>query len=371
MEKDKYPKIIAFYLPQYHPFKENNEWWGEGFTEWTNVAKAKPLYKGHYQPKVPADLGFYDLRLPDVRESQATLARQAGIYGFCYWHYWFGNGKQLMNRIFDEVVESGKPDFPFCLGWANHSWYAKLWNKDDTSRDKLLIEQTYPEGDVVLHYKKLRKAFHDTRYIKIDKAPLLFIFDPINCPQTYITQLQTLAKEDGFENGLFLVANITLRKNSKEDFLKKGYSAVTYQRLTKDSSKSKLYRIKSKLHEIIRQKIFHRPLITDYNQAIKYLIQPDIDRADDVFPCLIPNWDHTPRSGSKGALFKNANPKNFKKLILRALPIIMRKPENRRYLFLKSWNEWGEGNYMEPDLRYGKGFIKSLEETLAQYEWNE
>lgn len=122
------PKIIALYLPQYYPFKENNEWWGTGFTEWTNVGKAKPLFKGHYQPRVPADLGYYDLRLPCIREQQAQLAKEAGVYGFCYWHYWFGNGRRLMNLVFDEVLSTGKPDFPFCLGWANHSWYAKNWN---------------------------------------------------------------------------------------------------------------------------------------------------------------------------------------------------------------------------------------------------
>ena len=136
-------KIIAFYLPQFHPFKENDEWWGKGFTEWTNVAKAKPLFKGHYQPKIPADLGFYDLRLPEVREEQAQLAKQAGIYGFCYWHYWF-NGQELMERPWNEVVNSENPDFPFCIGWANESWMSKMWNKDGSiAAGKILIEQTY------------------------------------------------------------------------------------------------------------------------------------------------------------------------------------------------------------------------------------
>ena len=122
-------RVIAFYLPQYHPFKENDEWWGKGFTEWTNVAKAKPLFKGHYQPKIPADLGFYDLRVPEVREEQAHMAREAGIEGFCYWHYWF-HGHELTERPFWEVVNSGKPDFPFCIGWANETWKSKMWNKD-------------------------------------------------------------------------------------------------------------------------------------------------------------------------------------------------------------------------------------------------
>ena len=119
------PRILALYLPQYYPFKENDEWWGKGFTEWTNVGKAKPLWRGHYQPKVPADLGYYDLRVPEVREQQAELARAAGVTGFLYWHYWFGNGQRLMERVFQEVLDSGKPDFSFALAWANHSWKKK------------------------------------------------------------------------------------------------------------------------------------------------------------------------------------------------------------------------------------------------------
>ena len=136
-------KVVAYYLPQFHPIPENDEWWGKGFTEWTNVAKAQPLYKSHYQPKIPADLGFYDLRLPQSRALQAEYAQKAGVTAFCYWHYWFGNGKKLLNLPFEEVVNSGKPDFPFCLAWANHSWYNKSWTsyKGNVSltKSKLLV----------------------------------------------------------------------------------------------------------------------------------------------------------------------------------------------------------------------------------------
>ena len=137
------PKVIAFYLPQFHPTPHNDEWWGKGFTEWTNVGKAKPLFWGHYQPKVPADLGYYDLRLSEVREAQAELAREAGIYGFCYYHYWFGDGKEELELPFDEVLRLGKPDIPFMLCWANESWHKKFWNKDGIGTSKqVLVEQT-------------------------------------------------------------------------------------------------------------------------------------------------------------------------------------------------------------------------------------
>ena len=150
----KKARVIALYLPQFHPIPENDAWWGKGFTEWTNVAKAKPLFKGHYQPHIPADLGFYDLRLPEVREAQAELAREAGIEGFCYWHYWFGNGRRLLERPFNEVLESGKPDFPFCLAWANHSWSSNSWKKGFAlQKNTLLLEQTYPgEQDYIDHF---------------------------------------------------------------------------------------------------------------------------------------------------------------------------------------------------------------------------
>ena len=142
MKQNNKARVLAFYLPQYHPIPENDKWYGKGFTEWTNVGKAKPLFRGHYQPRVPADLGYYDLRMPEVREAQAQLAKDAGIEGFMYWHYWFGNGKMVLQDIFEEVLKSGKPDFPFCLGWANESWMAKLWNKNGAT-GKTLIEQKY------------------------------------------------------------------------------------------------------------------------------------------------------------------------------------------------------------------------------------
>ena len=149
-------RVIAFYLPQYHPIPENDEWWGKGFTEWTNVAKARPLFRGHYQPHIPADLGFYDLRMPEVRAAQARLAREAGIEGFCYWHYWFGGGKRLLERPFQEVVASGQPDFPFCLGWANHDWTNKTWTRRSAfSQEQILMKQTYSEEDYERHFQAL------------------------------------------------------------------------------------------------------------------------------------------------------------------------------------------------------------------------
>ena len=361
------PQIIAFYLPQYYPFKENDEWWGKGFTEWTNVGKAKPLFKGHNQPRVPTELGYYDLRLPEVREQQAELAREAGVTAFCYWHYWFGNGKRLLERVFDEVLESGKPDFPFCLGWANHSWYAKTWDINSQKSDKLLIEQTYPGlDDAKMHFDFLVKAFKDPRYIKIDGKPLFFIFRPKDLPESYINYFQKRAIAEGFP-GILFVAQLTASDN-KEFFIKLGYDLFVVQRLGAFMERQK-FKGQTRLLRYIRiiKGLFQNrpPFCYDYANSLDLFVT-DEELANDVLPSIVPQWDHTPRSGWNGSLYINATPKLFYKQVKKALNVIKDKPDDRKIIFLKSWNEWGEGNFMEPDLTYGRGFCEALRKALDE-----
>lgn len=364
------PQIIAFYLPQYHPFKENDEWWGKGFTEWTNVGKAKPLFKGHNQPRVPTELGYYDLRLPVVREQQAQMARDAGVTAFCYWHYWFGNGKRLIPEVFDEVLLSGCPDFPFCLGWANHSWYAKNWNSDGSTTQKLLMEQTYPGiEDERMHFDFLLRAFSDSRYLKVDGAPLLFIFAPQNLPQEYLNNFRKWTKEAGFQD-LFLVANIADVHYTKEMAINSGYNAVSYQRLASTLHKGNTVSDKITRQLQIRAKkilsYFWRrpPFLVDYSKHYHTLIE-EVDCQENVIPAIVPQWDHTPRSGWNGSLFVNASPDIFYLHVKEALNAI--KDKRNPILFLKSWNEWGEGNMMEPDMTYGRGFIEALRKAVNEF----
>lgn len=354
------PQIIALYLPQYHPTIHNDEWWGKGFTEWTNVAKAKPLFHGHYQPKIPADLGFYDLRLPETREQQAELARLAGIDGFCYYEYWFGNGQEELERPFREVVETGKPDFPFCLCWANESWYKKFWNNDGAVVDKkILAEQLYPgEDDYVQHFYARLKAFRDPRYVKVKGKLLYMIYKPLESAElkNFMSIWQNLAKENGLPE-FFFVAFTFCADSEGEQILSSGYDAVVSCRNNRDKIHNFSWAFRK-----AKSILLHRPRINSYKSMWPRLIS-DRERNDDRYiPVLMPNWDHTPRSGVNGDLFAGSTPEEFEKHCMDVLPSVSNK--QNPLVFIKSWNEWGEGNYMEPDLKYGKGYINALRNAL-------
>ncbi len=354
-------RIIALYLPQYHPFKENDEWWGKGFTEWTNVGRAKPLFKGHYQPRVPADLGYYDLRLPIIREQQAEMAREAGIEGFCYWHYWFGDGKQLMAEIINEVIETGKPDFPFCFGWANHSWYAKNWNTSETKgKDRLLIEQKYlGTEDYRKHYEYVSKAFKDVRYIKEENKPVFMVYSSKDVPEEMIIQWNNWAKEDGFD-GIYFMGNISVLEKV-EDYKKKGFNALIKNRMEGIMDRrfqNKIYFLYSK----IKSHCFGLPdRLFDYKDIIDCFVdEEDVD--ENLIPNIIPGFDHSPRSGKYGLILRETTPALFYDHCMKVLSLVKRK--QNKFVILRSWNEWGEGNYMEPDIVYKKGFLDALHEAV-------
>lgn len=354
-------RVIAFYLPQFHPVPENNEWWGSGFTEWHSVTKAKPLFSGHVQPKIPADLGFYDLRVPETRKQQAELAKEAGVEGFCYWHYWFGEEKRLLEKPFNDVLSSGDPDFPFCLGWANHNWYQKLWDPSGRG-DKLLIEQQYlGKEDYANHFNKaLLPAFKDPRYIQVDGKPLFVIYalDKKEAIKEVIEVWKDLAVENGFK-GIFFVA--VQRNETKEEIRALGFDAM--YRL---QDYLKTYVNQSYLKKLIlfaKIKLFNSPRLISY-EALSENLYKDEDYEEDTIPLIIPNYDHTPRSGSRGFVITGSTPSKFANQVKRACSFLNKKREDRKLLFLVSWNEWGEGNYMEPDNIHGKGYINALRSVI-------
>lgn len=362
------PRLIAYYLPQYHPIPENDAWWGEGFTEWTNVRKAKPLFRGHQQPIQPGELGYYDLREPAIREAQAQLARDAGIEGFCYWHYWFG-GKQLLERPFKEVLASGKPDFPFCLAWANQTWTG-IWHGEP---DKVLIEQTYPGvEDHINHFNALLPAFQDPRYLSVDGRAIFFVFQPADLDAAWVDLWQGLAKKAGLEP-LFLIGIINNERDAQH-LTNLGFDGFTISRTSRRGTRlkgmretlSKLLGPKAAVN--FYQKTLKQPFhVYDYDQVLPYLELPQ-QQLLDFYPCVMPGWDNTPRSGVSGHVFLNPAPERFQEHLHQAIERVSAYQPEHQLVILKSWNEWAEGNTLEPDLRHGDAFLQVIKQELFQWK---
>ena len=341
-------RVIAFYLPQFHPIPENDEWWGPGFTEWTNVGQARRFYPGHYQPRVPADLGYYDLRVPETRAAQADMAAAHGVEAFCYWHYWFA-GEQLLERPFDEVLKSGEPDFPFCLGWANQTWTG-VWHG---APNRILIEQTYPGvEDHERHFHALLDAFTDDRYLKVDGRPLFYVYKPRLLPDArqFADTWRRLAEREGLP-GMYLVAEADETWSTAEHGFDEKV-VVKLPRLTPRSLPRRLLR-----------KVSPLPVIASYTSVQQRLIDT---YSPTTLPCVLPNWDNTPRSGRRGAVLHGSTPALFREMVERAVDAVAGRPADERLVFVKSWNEWAEGNHLEPDLRYGMGYLEALRDAVVR-----
>jgi hypothetical protein len=336
------PQLVAFYLPQFYPIAENDAAWGKGFTEWTHVAGARPLFPGHYQPHIPADLGFYDLRLPETRLAQATLARRYGISAFCYYHYWMG-GRRLLERPFDEVLESGEPDFPFCLCWANDSWTG-VWYGKPNSR---IVEQTYPGADDHLrHMDWLATAFHDGRYLRIGGKPLFMVFKPqsIPCLPKTLHQWRERAELNGLP-GLHLVA--VRFYNDPWDSVAAGFDA------------SVTFRVPPVPAEFDRAIDRSMPWVVHHEAVKDLLVGPGrLGQLD--YPCVGPNWDNTPRCGTRGIVLHDSRPEHFAHSLQQAKGRLELLPAEHQLCFIKSWNEWAEGNHLEPDRRFGTTWLEAV-----------
>lgn len=352
-------RLIALYLPQYHPIPENDEWWGKGFTEWHNLARAKKLFPGHRQPNLPGELGFYDLRLEETRIRQAQLAREAGIEGFCYWHYWFGNGKKLLERPLQEVVASGKPDFPFCVGWANHSWERKLWDKNGTK--EVLIEQTYPgKEDWLAHFNFLSSAFVDQRYIRVNGKLFFIIWGGLEIPDIdqFLLYWRKLAAEKSLGDFYFVAAASS--SVNRDKFVEAGFDAIYIDGTLGIHRQRSL--VEKGVLRVLRN-IFSIPTIYSYKDAIRYMVSGECKNRG-VIPAIAPNWDHSPRSGAKGIVFHKSSPQLFGQVLKRAIETVENKPEEEKIVIIKSWNEWGEGNYLEPDTRFGDAYLEEIKRVL-------
>lgn len=376
-------RLLALYLPQFHPTEINDKYWGKGFTEWRNVAKARPLFKGHYQPRIPADLGFYDLRLQEIQIQQAEMAKDYGIEGFCYWHYWFGNGRMILEKPLERVLESGKPDFPFCVGWANHTWSNKTWEKTKTLQTTtIFLQQEYlGKEDYIAHFNYLLPMFKDKRYIKVNGKPLFMVFNPYEIPdnELLIETWQEMSIQSGLPGIHFVARSETASNTATKEQIKNGeeqkrrfnqclnwgydaiYSVPVQRIKIMDTNSIRLFaeKVQKKLH-------FQTMLETHkYKDIIPWFFD-EWDYRDNVYPMVMPHWDNTPRQGRRGYVYLEESPELFGKTVQMALKYLENKPDDKKVLFVHSWNEWGEGAYMEPDLKYGLQYLEQLKRYVVE-----
>jgi hypothetical protein len=344
-------RFLALHLPQFHPIPENDDWWGKGFTEWTNVARARRRYPGHYQPHVPADLGFYDLRLPEALAAQAALARAHGVEGFVFWHYWFGNGNVLLDQPIQQWIQSGSPDFGFALAWANQSWTGH-WHGGPK---RVLMEQTYPGlEDEKRHFEYLLPAFSDPRYLKVDGRPIFYIFrgESLPNPAGFVDTWRSMAEQAGLP-GLYLVAELNdpLGRSTFSDPWAAGFDASVDLRLPADRSR----------RATIAMKVMRKLGLPEiYPYASEPLLRNPFDPTRPTHPSVVPGWDNTPRAGRNGLVLHGSTPALFRRHVDAAVAHVQPAAPDRRIVFVKSWNEWAEGNHLEPDHRHGLSYLEAL-----------
>jgi len=359
----KKKRVIAIYLPQFHPFKENDDWWGKGFTEWTNVTKAKPLFRGHYQPHLPSDLGYYDLRLSETREQQARMAEEHGIDGFCYYHYWF-NGKRLMERPLKEVIESGRPNFPFMLCWANENW-TRAW---DGGEKEILIKQNYSIDDDKKHIQYLIKnVFSDPRYIRINNKPVFAIYRSNlfpNMKQTIYIWREEAAKV----NMELYLCRVESFDQSGAKLLDAGFdAAIDFQPLSNTMVKYIQSRPFVRIIHKINTYLFNRTNIRkiNYKKYVEFMCEYPTPQYKQ-YPCVTPMWDNTSRRKKNIFMLVNSSPNNYGKWLSNVLCKFHPYSDEENLVFINAWNEWAEGNHLEPDIKWKNEYLSVTKKSIEE-----
>ncbi len=362
-------KAITFYLPQFYPIPENDQWWGKGFTDWRNAAKAKPQFEGHYQPHLPADLGFYDLRLAESREAQASLAREYGIHGFCYYHYWF-NGRRLLERPVNEMVASRRPDFPFCLCWANENW-TRRW---DGLESEILIQQIYSASDDEEHIRHLIPVLSDPRYIKVEGKPIFLVYranwlpDPLRTTEIWRRE----AERAGLP-GLFLVRVESLPELTGDPRPLGFDAALEFQPRWQLLAGLRIYRRKW-WH---RQRLgtgepgFDRFSVYEYDQ----FVQAALAMPPPPYPMIrgvCAGFDNTARRQNGGIILKDSTPESYARWLSSTIRTIGSQkvgnaPESQ-FVFINAWNEWAEGNHLEPCQKWRRTYLEATRDALKEAE---
>ena len=343
-------RAIAFYLPQFHPIPENDRWWGAGFTEWTNVTRARPIFAGHYQPHLPADMGFYDLRVSDTREKQAALAARYGIHGFCYYYYWFA-GKRLLETPVESMRASGEPDFPYCLCWANENW-TRRWDGADR---EILIAQNPSRADDERLIRDLLPHFRDPRYIRIGGKPLFIVYRIGVLPNVTATAelWRAVARREGIGE-LYLCAAKTYDTGDPTFY---GFDAV----------------VEFPPHGL-RTVTMHEQLellepgfsgtVVDYRQFVVDCITAR-EPSYTLHRTVMPGWDNTARRRQQALVFAHATPEVYELWVREVAAETRRKPPGERLVFINAWNEWAEGAHLEPDQRFGHQYLEATARALA------
>lgn len=368
---NKNMKIISFYLPQFHCFPENDEWWGKGFTEWNNVKKAKALFEGHNQPRVPLNNNYYELIDKEVIKWQSNLAKEYGIYGFCYYHYWF-NGKMLMQKPMEMMLEDKSIDLPFCICWANENW-TKAWAKRSK---EVLIGQNYGDReDWEKHFCYFLKFFKDSRYIFANEKPVLIIYRPelIPCLEELLKYWNGRAKEEGFSGICFMYQQrfFDHRKEEAGEWFDYG---IEYQPgYAMEEQKRHISLVAHKLFNIIVTKFQLKQskfstIIYDYDKAWEYILGM-VPRDEKMLPGAFVDWDNTPRYKGQASLFEGVTPEKFERYLTAQIEHA-KTVYKKDMLFMFAWNEWGEGGYLEPDTLHGYGYLEAVKKALINTnEW--
>ena len=343
-------ELLAFFLPQFHRIDENDQWWGLGFTEWTNVRRAMANFPGHVQPRVPADLGYYDLLDPEIRLRQAALARAHGVTGFCYYYYWF-QGRRLLEQPLDAVLASLAPDFPFCVFWANEDW-RRTW---DGGRNEVLVAQRYSEEDDRAFIRALLPAFRDPRYIRVLGQPLLLVYrcDTLPDPIGTFDAWRALCIEAG-EMPPFIVTADTAKGGTPLEVGADASVAFPPHRLESPT-------LRADPPPGLRADFAGR-LYDARSVAACAACAPEPDHLH--FQTAVPMWDNTPRRQRDGTILLNASPPVFRASLrdcfLRARTML---PPGQRFVFVNAWNEWAEGAYLEPDTAHGRAYLEAALEA--------
>lgn len=354
-------KIIAFYLPQFHAIPENDEWWGKGFTEWTNTKAAKPLYKGHYQPREPFEDNYYNLLDNDARVWQASLAKENGIDGFCYYHYWF-NGRQLLEKPLEAVLAAKEPDFPFCMCWANEPW-TRAW---DGGERQILMPQEYGvENDWNNHFNYLLKFFKDSRYIKVENKPVFIIYrsSSIPCREEMFSHWNKLCIENGFD-GLYLVEEVNIFQDSPA--CTNSNAVLEFEPMfTLKNDIDFVSRIKRKMKTYLRKLGFSALDIYNYDTIWNEIINRNAQYENkQKFLGAFLDWDNSARKGKNATIIKGGNPEKFEAYFSKQLK--KAEDQNCQFIFVNAWNEWAEGTYLEPDKKYGSAYLKAIKNSVSK-----